>query len=117
MKCLSSRLTGNLVLKPTRLLFVLGGCQRFWRNVMLFEISSTPGTEVDSDTAFAGVRRLLALLPELQKREKSMPSSPNENSAKSIFMESNRSVRFKFLTTPNSLHGQNLIAKTRLGPV
>jgi len=105
------------VLKPTRLLFVLGGCQRFWRSVILFEISSTPGTEVDSDTAFAGVRRLLPLLPELQKREKSMPSSPNENSAKSIFMESNRSVRFKFLTTPNSLHGQNLISKTRLGPV
>ena len=79
-------------------------CQRFWRRVVLFEISSTAGTEVDSDASFAGVRRLLDLLPELQQGEKSMFSPPNENSAKSIFMQSTRTVRFKSLTTPNSSH-------------
>ena len=54
-------------------------------------------------------------LPELQQGEKSK-SPPNENSAKSIFRQSSRTVRFKFLTTPNSFHERNLIAKTRQGP-
>lgn len=44
------------------------------------------------------------MLPELQQGEKSMSSPPNENSAKSVFMQSTRTVRFKFLTTPNSSH-------------
>jgi hypothetical protein len=107
-----SRVIGK-VGAETNLLFVLGCCQRFWRRVVLFEISSAPGTEVDSDASFAGVRWLLALLPELQHREESTSPPPNEKSAKSIFVESTRAVRFKFLAAPNSFHGRNHIAKNR----
>jgi hypothetical protein len=82
----------------------------------LFEISATPGTEVDSDVSFAGIWRLLALLPELQQGEKSVSPPPSEKSAKSIFMQNTRTVRFKFLTTPNSFHGRDFIAKTCQAP-
>ena len=114
--CLVSRVIGNLgteTAMPTVRPWVLS---TIWRRVVMFEILSTPGTEVDSDAPFAGVRRLLALLPELQQREKSTSPPPNENNAKSIFMESIRTVRFKFLTTPNSFHGRNPIAKNRQCP-
>jgi hypothetical protein len=77
----------------------------------LFKTSSTPGTEVDSDASFAWVRRLLALLPELQQGEESMFPPPNQNSAKSIFMQSTGTVRFKFLATPNSFHERILLPK------
>src|SRR5262245_13828033 len=92
----------------------LGCSQRFSRRVVLFEISSTPRTELNPDTTFTGIWRLLARDPELQQREEFALSAPYENGLKSVLVRCDGSVRFKFVTTPNSIHALNLIAKDAL---
>ena len=56
------------VLKPTCLLIHPRVFSSILPRVVLFEITSTPRTEIDSDTSVAGVGLPLAREPELQQR-------------------------------------------------